>query len=244
MADLWGGFPDYYGVLRVAPDASDVEVRDAWRAAAKRWHPDTTRERDASAMMRRVNEAWQVLGDRDARAVYDEVYFAWRTGSEQLAVELSGRLDMQRERRQARAGSAEWGRWGREDRGRWGREGEEHGRAGNAWERTGTAGARAGGGEGERGARQERERRAGQTGDARTRARDETRDAPSGARDNRSGPRDARRERQHGAPSYAGANDRGGASQDDADEPISWGVGALAFAVIMVTAAIAYAVAN
>ena len=128
MADLWGGFPDYYGVLRVAPDASDVEVRDAWRAAAKRWHPDTTRERDAAAMMRRVNEAWQVLGDRDARAVYDEVYFAWRTGSEQLAVELSGRLDMQRERRQARAGSAEWGRWGREDRGRWGREGEEHGR--------------------------------------------------------------------------------------------------------------------
>ena len=147
MADLWCGFPDYYGVLRVAPDASDVEVRDAWRAAAKRWHPDTTRERDAAAMMRRVNEAWQVLGDRDARAVYDEVYFAWRTGSEQLAVELSGMLDMQRERRQARAGSAEWGRWGREDRGRWGREGEEHGRAGDARERTGTAGARAGGGE-------------------------------------------------------------------------------------------------
>lgn len=149
MADLWGGFPDYYGVLRVAPDASDVEVRDAWRAAAKRWHPDTTRERDAAAMMRRVNEAWQVLGDRDARAVYDEVYFAWRTGSEQLAVELSGRLDMQRERRQARVGSAEWGRWGREDRGRWGREGEEHGRAGGARNGAGTADAGAGGGEGE-----------------------------------------------------------------------------------------------
>ena len=73
-------------------------------------------------MMRRVNEAWQVLGDRDARAVYDEVYFAWRTGSEQLAGELSGRLSMQQERRQARATSQEWTRWGREDRGRWGRE--------------------------------------------------------------------------------------------------------------------------
>ena len=73
-------------------------------------------------MMRRVNEAWQVLGDRDARAVYDEVYFAWRTGSEQLAGELSGRLSMQQERRQARATSQEWIRWGREDRGRWGRE--------------------------------------------------------------------------------------------------------------------------
>ena len=73
-------------------------------------------------MMRKVNEAWQVLGDRDARAVYDEVYFAWRTGSEQLSVELSSRLDMQRERRQSRAKAAEWVRWGREDRGRWERE--------------------------------------------------------------------------------------------------------------------------
>ena len=122
MPDLWGGFPDYYGVLRVAPDASDSELRSAWRVAAKRWHPDTNDGQDAATMMRRVNEAWQVLGDRDARAVYDEVYFAWRTGSEQLAGELSGRLSMQQERRQARATSQEWTRWGREDRVRWERE--------------------------------------------------------------------------------------------------------------------------
>lgn len=148
MPDLWVGFPDYYGLLRVAPDASDVEVRSAWRAAAKRWHPDMNGGQDAAAMMRKVNEAWQVLGDRDSRAVYDEVYFAWRTGSEQLSVELSSRLDMQRERRQARAKAAEWVRWGREDRGRWEREAGDGGRkqSGNARERAETAGARAGGG--------------------------------------------------------------------------------------------------
>ena len=122
MPDLWGGFPDYYGVLRVAPDASDDELRSAWRVAAKRWHPDTNDGQGAATMMRRVNEAWQVLGDRDARAVYDEVYFAWRTGSEHLADELSGRLSLQQERRQARAAANEWTRWGREDRGRWERE--------------------------------------------------------------------------------------------------------------------------
>ena len=132
MPDLWGGFPDYYGVLRVAPDASDDELRSAWRVAAKRWHPDTNDGQDAATMMRRVNEAWQVLGDRDARAVYDEVYFAWRTGSEHLADELSGRLSLQKERRQARAAANEWTRWGREDRGRWEREQRrEAGGAGN-----------------------------------------------------------------------------------------------------------------
>ena len=136
MPDLWGGFPDYYGVLRVAPDASDDELRSAWRVAAKRWHPDTNDGQDAATMMRRVNEAWQVLGDRDARAVYDEVYFAWRTGSEHLADELSGRLSLQQERRQARAAANEWTRWGREDRGRWER---EHRREAGARERAETS---------------------------------------------------------------------------------------------------------
>ena len=143
MPDLWVGFPDYYGLLRVAPDASDVEVRSAWRAAAKRWHPDMNGGQDAAAMMRKVNEAWQVLGDRDARAVYDEVYFAWRTGSEQLSVELSNRLDMQRERRQARAKAAEWVRWGREDRGRWANDNETGGSGG---ERSGGTDGRGGNG--------------------------------------------------------------------------------------------------
>lgn len=119
MPDLWGGFPDYYRVLRVAPDASEGELRTAWRNAAKRWHPDTNRNPDAPTMMRRVNEAWHVLSDRDTRAVYDNIYHAWRTGSEQLAAELSAHLDAQRHRKQARATSADWTRWGREDRGRW-----------------------------------------------------------------------------------------------------------------------------
>ena len=117
-------------------------------------------------MMRRVNEAWQVLGDRDARAVYDEVYFAWRTGSEQLAGELSGRLSMQQERRQARATSQEWTRWGREDRGRWGREQRrdagarerESRGAGQSWSAGAGTGNRASAGTGARNQRQQEPR--------------------------------------------------------------------------------------
>ena len=119
-------------------------------------------------MMRRVNEAWQVLGDRDARAVYDEVYFAWRTGSEQLAGELSGRLSMQQERRQARAAANEWTRWGREDRGRWEREQRrdagarerEAGRSGDgqSWSAGAGAGNRASAGTGARNQRQQEPR--------------------------------------------------------------------------------------
>ena len=115
-------------------------------------------------MMRRVNEAWQVLGDRDARAVYDEVYFAWRTGSEQLAGELSGRLSMQQERRQARATSQEWTRWGRDDRGRWGREqrrdaGARESRGdGQSWSAGAGAAGRASAGTGARNERQQEPR--------------------------------------------------------------------------------------
>ena len=173
MPDLWGGFPDYYGVLRVAPDASDSELRSAWRVAAKQWHPDTNDGQDAATMMRRVNEAWQVLGDRDARAVYDEVYFAWRTGSEQLAGELSGRLSMHQERRQARATSQEWTRWGREDRGRWGREQRrdagarerESRGAGQSWSAGAGAGNRASAGTGARNERWQEPRSESGAGD-------------------------------------------------------------------------------
>lgn len=70
--------PDYYAVLGVEFDASDVELRRAWRAAVKQWHPDTNRSPEAHRMMARVNEAWEVLGNPERRAEYDTVYFRIR----------------------------------------------------------------------------------------------------------------------------------------------------------------------
>ena len=69
--------PTYYEVLDVARSADHVDVRRAYHRAARRWHPDRfagQSEHEASqagAEMRRVNQAWEVLGDEARRRAYD-----------------------------------------------------------------------------------------------------------------------------------------------------------------------------
>lgn len=67
--------PDHYLALGIAQDASTQEIHDAWRFAVQAFHPDRFTDpalRDkADHMARRVNAAWQVLGDPELRARYD-----------------------------------------------------------------------------------------------------------------------------------------------------------------------------
>ena len=56
-------------MLGVAPDASDAEVRRAYLALARRFHPDNNP--GGEERMRAVNEAWAILGDRAKRTAYD-----------------------------------------------------------------------------------------------------------------------------------------------------------------------------
>ncbi len=80
---------DYYGELGVAPDASSSELRRAYRERARRLHPDlhpTTgshgEEPDPGGdAMRRLNEAWHVLGDPRSRRRYDESLLRGRPGA-------------------------------------------------------------------------------------------------------------------------------------------------------------------
>lgn len=58
-----------YEVLGVSPTASDDEIRRAYVALARRFHPDANP--DGEERMRAVNEAWAVLGDRQRRRDYD-----------------------------------------------------------------------------------------------------------------------------------------------------------------------------
>ena len=63
---------DYYSVLGVSKDASDKEIKKAYRKLARENHPDTNPD-DAVAESRfkEVNEAYEVLGDSDTRKEYD-----------------------------------------------------------------------------------------------------------------------------------------------------------------------------
>ncbi|MFZ3220604.1 MAG: DnaJ domain-containing protein, partial [Rhodoferax sp.] len=64
-------FKDYYQALGIERTASEDEVRKAYRKLARKYHPDVSKEADAQVKMRDINEAKDVLGDKEKRAAYD-----------------------------------------------------------------------------------------------------------------------------------------------------------------------------
>jgi len=75
-------FKDYYQTLGVARDASADEVKKAFRKLARKYHPDISKESDAEARMKEVNEAYTVLSDPEKRAAYDQLGRGYQTGQD------------------------------------------------------------------------------------------------------------------------------------------------------------------
>ena len=65
--------PSYYELLQIQPDASDQELRQAFRRLSKRYHPDTTDlpQIEAQEAFRQVQQAYLTLGDPARRRLYD-----------------------------------------------------------------------------------------------------------------------------------------------------------------------------
>jgi molecular chaperone DnaJ len=62
---------DFYEILGVGRNASDDEIKAAFRKLARQYHPDVNKEPDAEEKFKEINEAYGVLSDADKRARYD-----------------------------------------------------------------------------------------------------------------------------------------------------------------------------
>ncbi len=62
---------DYYGILGVQKNASDEDIKKAFRNLARKHHPDVNKEAGSAEKFKEINEAYQVLSDRNKRQHYD-----------------------------------------------------------------------------------------------------------------------------------------------------------------------------
>ena len=63
---------EYYQILGVSRDASEEEIKKAFRQQALNYHPDRNQEPGADEKFKEINEAYQVLSDPEKRKLYDQ----------------------------------------------------------------------------------------------------------------------------------------------------------------------------
>ena len=66
-------YKDYYKILGVERNASEEDIKKAYRKLARKYHPDVSKEKDAEERFKEVGEAYEVLKDSEKRAAYDQM---------------------------------------------------------------------------------------------------------------------------------------------------------------------------
>ena len=75
-------FKDYYKIMAVARDATQDEIKRAYRKLARKYHPDVSKEADAEARFKQLGEAYEVLKDAEKRAAYDQLGANYKGGQD------------------------------------------------------------------------------------------------------------------------------------------------------------------
>jgi curved DNA-binding protein len=76
-------FQDYYEILGVSRTATEDEIKKAYRKLARKHHPDVNpNDKSAEEKFKKINEAYEVLSDKDKRQKYDRFGENWKTGEQ------------------------------------------------------------------------------------------------------------------------------------------------------------------
>jgi len=75
-------YRDYYKIMGLERGASAEQIKTAYRRLARKYHPDVSKEKDAEARFKELQEAYEVLKDPQKRAAYDELGSEWKSGQQ------------------------------------------------------------------------------------------------------------------------------------------------------------------
>lgn len=75
-------YKDYYDIMDVPRDATQADIKKAYRKLARQYHPDVSDKPNAEQLFKDLGEAYAVLKDPEKRAAYDELGANWKAGQE------------------------------------------------------------------------------------------------------------------------------------------------------------------
>lgn len=73
-------YKDYYEILGVDRNATEAQIKKAYRKLARKYHPDVSDSSDAEIRFKEAGEAYEVLKDPEKRAAYDQLGSSWKSG--------------------------------------------------------------------------------------------------------------------------------------------------------------------